>query len=753
MKTDWLKLVIVLLVVGIVGSVAAVSWTGGGDDDLWTNGDNWDTGVAPDETSTLGDTIYISGSAYSVLIDSDVTVVNDILGPEWGATLTIDGGSLTQLTTGSPDYYGWRLAPVSNILYDPPSTINVVNGGNLSSESNLCIGDNWWWSAGYYVDLNIYDTSTVYANYAFLGGHLNIYGGTVTFDGLDSLDDNGYVCINIEEGELILTYGDVTADINNWIAAGKLTAYGLTPGDGADIIIDTTTTPGSTIVTAVYSNPARNPSVTPLNANGTVGTLVGTEPPYTVNATLHWWAGADPNEAVNGNPLNPDILTHYIYLSNGATDPNLYYVDSVAQTSLTDPNASYALTGLSENTVYYWRIDEGLNDGTDNAYSAGDPNNISGQTWSFLTKASTPVITADPVNAVANPDASFTIEDDGVATGYEWYKVGTATPLSDTGAYSGTGTATLTVTNASIAEEGQYYCVAINGTNTDTSASAYLWTQRLMGHWEFEQNLDDSVTPAHNGTIGTNTVAGPGDPNYAVGGGLNGNDAIQFFNDGDYVAIDDADFFNFYPLGFTVSFWYKENAQLGWKLPLSKLDDGVGGWLFGIDAESREWALFFTNPDDAVENWADGYMDVNEDGQNDINIGDGQWHMITAVYDPTDTTYTIFTDGDENESIVLDLSANTLPTNPLSIGGIVGESSIDGFIDDVQIYSYVLTPLEIAQLYVAIETDKWVCVEDPENPLNAFDLTHDCVVSLADFAEFAAKWLECQRYPADKCSE
>jgi hypothetical protein len=252
MKSKWCKVVVLLLALGVAGSAVAVSWTGAGSDDLWTNGDNWDTGVAPSESDTLGNTIFISGSANNVLIDSDVTVVNDILGPEWGATVTIDGGSLHQVTTGEPDYFGWRLAPVSNILYDPPSVINVLNGGNLSTESNLCIGENWWWSDGYYVNMNVYDTSTVTASgWAFLGGQLNLYGGTVDFAGLNFTTGNGYAGIDIENGTLIIRDdGLTTATVQGWEDGGFLTGFG---GSG-DVLIDDTS--GDLVITAVIPEPA-----------------------------------------------------------------------------------------------------------------------------------------------------------------------------------------------------------------------------------------------------------------------------------------------------------------------------------------------------------------------------------------------------------------------------------------------------------------------------------------------------------------
>jgi hypothetical protein len=133
-------------------------------------------------------------------------------------------------------------------------------------------------------------------------------------------------------------------------------------------------------------------------------------------------------------------------------------------------------------------------------------------------------------------------------------------------------------------------------------------------------------------------------------------------------------------------------------------------------------------------------------------MSDGAWHMLTATYNPADKTIRMFTDGDENEAVVVDLTGDPLPAAPLSIGGRATEQAVSGAIDDVRIYSYVLTPLQVAQLYIAFEPTKWVCVEDPANPLNAYDINGDCRINLADFALFASKWLDCQRYPASACN-
>jgi hypothetical protein len=759
MKTKWLQGVLVCLAMCLAGSAWAVSytWTGNAADGLWSTPGNWTPAgppvpptAAPPSGQNHNINIGYVAASPTITIGSSTTAVcghltyrdSDFHGPNGGATLNIDGGSLT--------HNGFVMGSVAN---NPNfrSVINVLNGGNLTA-INLCLGDTWWYTAPY-VTMNVYDTSTVnVTDYIWLGGYMNLYGGTVNVTAGFNMAANaaaieafgaGLTKLNIEKGKLVIAL-DYSTQFSDWITAGYVTAYGLTPGRGADIIVDTTTTPGSTIVTAVYNYPATDPNPTPQNLNGTVGDLI--EPLYQeVELTLNWQAGADPN-----NPVNPKILKHYVWLGNSET--TLALLGSTPQSSPTNPNVSYGPIQLPQGTTWYWSVEEGLDDGTGNAFPSGDPNNIKGPIWVFATNGATPEVLTDPANAVAKPNASFTVVANEVVTDYEWYKVGNATPLTNGAVYSGTDTATLTITNPNITYEGQYYCVVSNIVGSDTSAPAWLWKSRLMGYWNFDdQTMNDKVGslvpgtyPKHNGAIGTNTVPGPGDANYAVGAGPNGSTAMQFFNDGDYVAIPDPNFFNFYPLGFTVSYWYKETSYVGWRLPVSKMDPTISGWLFGVDSGVRNQAVCFFESDNAAALWADGNPD--------IVVGNGSWHMITATYDPADNTLTMFTDGDENESVVVDLTNDPLPAAPLSIGGRNTESSISGAIDDVRIYSYPLTPLQIAQLYIAFEPTKWVCVEDPANPIGKYDMNGDCRITLADFAEFASKWLECQRYPASTCN-
>lgn len=243
MRTSLLKLVVVTFAVSVAGSATAdLVWTGAGADDLWSNPDNW-TGTG------TGNVILSAGNDAGndlVIIDSatHVSYNAEIYGPEWGLTLDIDGGSLTQIHTTDP-WNGFVFAPVADSA--APSIINVRNGGSLTAQE-LLLGDNWWFSGHPAVNLNVYDTATVTANgWCWLGGQMNLVGGTVDIHGsINFSTANGYAGINVENGTLVIRSDEFTvAMAQAWEDGGFLTAFGGT----GDVIIDGST--GDVVITAV----------------------------------------------------------------------------------------------------------------------------------------------------------------------------------------------------------------------------------------------------------------------------------------------------------------------------------------------------------------------------------------------------------------------------------------------------------------------------------------------------------------------
>lgn len=495
---------------------------------------------------------------------------------------------------------------------------------------------------------------------------------------------------------------------------------------------------------------AYDQSVEPVNIDGSVGDLIVVGETLTAeNIILGFKAGRDPNAAETGNAFNPGILAHHIYLWADGDEPDV--VATVPQISETDPEIIYGpLDPLEVGTKYYWKVEEALDDGLGQPRNPGDPNNIMGLRWTFTTIAPTPFIVTQPKNTVSDKDGNATISVVGSASTqyYEWYKVDDPdVKLTDNGVFSGTASDTLTITGATVADEGRYYCIAYFGiTPSDPSDTVRFWKARLMGYWKFDGDMDDSVAdevpgaPANNGAIAGD---GPGDPNYIVAGMAGG--AMSFHNDGDYVAIGgDPDVFKFFPQGFTASLWYQADTEnpVGWRLPISQLDAGSAGWLFGTDHAFP--APQFTYIVESPWNRLDGDAQAND-------VGDGQWYMMTVTYNPADTSLRLFTNGNQDAVLNVDLSNAPLPSAPLSIGGRETELSTSAAIDEVRIYSYALTPTEIALMYNGFRPDEYVCVIPDDSLFGIIDDDGDCRINLADFAVFAAKWLECQRIPLDSC--
>ena len=486
-----------------------------------------------------------------------------------------------------------------------------------------------------------------------------------------------------------------------------------------------------------------DPTYVPLNEDDTVGQLLDEYAQF----WLAWMAGGDPN-ANREYPVDPDIRGYYIYLSQGVDDPNLYYLDYKAQVhnadpKLTDPYNEYGPITRAAGAIYYWQVEQAMDDGMGNPLPAGDPNNSWGPVWSFKTISITPNIVEHPKNTVsdASGNASFSAKGSASATHYRWYKVASPDVEMAQGTLASDKITTLNITDAVLADEGQYYCIVYcgnpdaGGTPSAPSDPARLWTSRLIGYWKFDGDTTDSVgdevpgAPVHDGIMKT------GDPSFA-GESAVGSNALRIQPDGSFLLLPDAEYFNFYQGGFTISFWYKEYApQPPGNVFLSKFDVGASGWLLrSYDGADSAGVFIIEGADIGV-----GYA----------AIPDNQWNMLTIPYDPVTKTVRTYTKGAMTNPAVFDLASQPPVASQVKIGGedtwgadVTGDIAID----DLRMYSYPKTTVEIAQSYLAVSGADWVC----NNEL--YDLQYDfdgnCRVDLADFAIFAGTWLNSNRiYP------
>jgi arabinan endo-1,5-alpha-L-arabinosidase len=223
-------------------------WSGLNNDGLWASPNNWNpVGVPPSNVDANVWLDAANGWSVITITNGEVEDPGDgasdmIYGPEFGAGLNVYGT------------LNWRfyLAPVQS---DPthPSILNLYNGASLSGQG-MALGDTWWYSGGPYVTMNMYGNAFAGIGYMYWGGHVNMYGGIFSITNGLTVETTGAVSdstrsMNLAGGELILP-GAFAATVSNWISRGILLAYGKSQ-DTSDIVINTTTLPGRTIVTTV----------------------------------------------------------------------------------------------------------------------------------------------------------------------------------------------------------------------------------------------------------------------------------------------------------------------------------------------------------------------------------------------------------------------------------------------------------------------------------------------------------------------
>ncbi len=417
----------------------------------------------------------------------------------------------------------------------------------------------------------------------------------------------------------------------------------------------------------------------------------------------------------------PDGYDVYI-----GTDPNVNsgQVLGIVGTTV-DPATDLGVTLLNDKT-YHWRVDALEPNQVDPQY----PIVHTGSVWSFTTIPPVPVVTGDPVSQTVPSGTEIDLSATALNTDtYTWYRsVDAVADVTDT--YVGTGS-TIQVTIDDVSKEGWYYCVASNtgSPETDTSATARVMTERLVGYWDFEGDLADNVTggaPTHNGSAI--------DPNFVAGVPEIGGQGYQFFGDGRIVTIADSnDYFNFYSQGMTISCWVKDQNPSIWDTVVSKEHDREIDWAVGkgfyLGRSDGGSSVFAIRPSEAFG----------------ANFPVDDWHQLVGVHDPAANAMRVYVDGVLTTTLenVNPVSWNAPNLAPLVFGaestdGTVGTSTAT--IDEVKIYSYARNSTEIAQQYVDV-MGGYICVGG--NP--TADLSGDCQVNLDDLKVLAENWLESNR--------
>ncbi len=442
---------------------------------------------------------------------------------------------------------------------------------------------------------------------------------------------------------------------------------------------------------------------------------------------LSWSVGLDPNSgqvynAINGHDIYLGEDEAAVRLATPADTSGIYRgMQSVGDENY-DPGQDGGLELLSDRT-YYLRIDERLNNGTV----------ITGLVSSFDTIKYKPDIITQPVDVASfmNESVAFSLatKESPLTTEYQWYfglSGETTNPV-------GENADTLEITVDSLDKEGYYWCRLTNTAGSVDSNAAYLTIKRQIGHWKFEDNLNNEIVGGGDGFLALDTLPLAIDPNYMEG--IDGQ-ALELTGNGHIVQIADSiNQYNFYPRGLTVGAWCK-TVQSGW------------GALVGKQLRSvTPWAGFLLNKNNGNPIFNIRQHTTQPLVTSPAYIADNQWHLMVGTYDHQTGGGRIYVDGVLSLEILDQFNLVDTNDQPLVFGresADTGEYYV-GLLDDIQIWNYSLDALTVANYYYEI-TGKSVCVELPEN-----DFNNDCVVNLEDFAELTAVWLNCNLAPQSAC--
>jgi hypothetical protein len=399
---------------------------------------------------------------------------------------------------------------------------------------------------------------------------------------------------------------------------------------------------------------------------------------------------------------------------------------------------------LSNNTPYYWKV------------LAYEPNVMGGlqlvyesAAWSFKTIQVGPYlgpVTPNPNGVFTGQDAIFSVFSVNADT-FQWYKQGTPDIAlsADDPEYSGVNSDTLTVKNAQIGDEGFYYCVA---TETATSLSitseapGELVIKRLMHHFQFNtEDVTGDITPDTIGGVQAQLMGGAtvaSDPNSIIGGYLKLDNPGSNLEDTQYANILNASMFN--QLQITVSAWFRMATRSG-KQPIWACGTGDPNyWDFYPQYQYNE-----DGPDTARSEFRVSSNVRTITGTYEINTD--QWYFVTMTNN--DGTVKLYIDGKYlgiSDMFTMSELDKTLAYIGKRLHGAAGDYPLfNGYIDELKVYNYAMSSVEIGQAYLTVKTDvEFVCNEEAYD-LAAWDFDSNCRVDLADFAQIASQWQQDHR--------
>jgi len=268
---------------------------------------------------------------------------------------------------------------------------------------------------------------------------------------------------------------------------------------------------------------------------------------------------------------------------------------------------------------------------------------------------------------------------------YQWQKNGTN--LLDDGDISGSATANLSVSDAIVADGGNYSVIVANDSQSVTSLLATLTVvgispycavsapEGLVSWWTGNYTANDLVG-TNNGTLQNGISYAPGFGGYAFS--FNGVDQ--------FISIPDSPSWAFGTNEFTMELWANFSSTTEPQTLLA-CDEGWGN--------TRKWILWQGS---ALELFVDVVT-------NDYVIDSaaflptlGQWYHI--AFTRSGSVFAFYFNGSLYSSIASPV-VMPAPNAPLTIGNAEGNYNFNGLLDNVRIYNRALSAPEIQAIYLA----------------------------------------------------
>jgi hypothetical protein len=303
-------------------------------------------------------------------------------------------------------------------------------------------------------------------------------------------------------------------------------------------------------------------------------------------------------------------------------------------------------------------------------------------------------IAGQPTNqtVLAGGTAIFSVTAAGTAPfSYQWQLNGTN--LTDNGRITGSQSNLLTFASVLLSDAGNYQVIVTNIAGSLTSSNATLTLLNcspppsgLVSWWPGNGNASD-IIGGSNGTLTNGATFAAGE----VGQAFSFNGTNQF------VLIPDSPHWAFGSNDFTIDLWVNFNSVKA-SNPLIANDEGgfaVNKWIFLLNNGQLEF-----------------HINSPASGNPGIYIGStpfapnpGEWHHVAMT--KGGATYTFYVDGNPGSP-----ASNSIPVPdaaaPLTIGYAEPGPSVNGLIDEVDIFNRALTSAEVAAIYAAGSAGKCV---------------------------------------------